>query len=202
MAAAILRVLVLLALGATGAAAESYPALFRVVGVASDDVLNVRTGPGGSNPVIDGLAHDATGVEVIRTEGSWGLVNTAERTGWASLRFMERQEASAVPFTDMLSCFGTEPFWSLDITPGATARLSTPSSETPELFQIGGFERAWNPLEKYVLRGGEAARPISVLVVPAYCDDGMSDREYGLDVTVFLAGSDGPLLSGCCSLAE
>ena len=38
------------------------PDAWRVTGVSSDDVLNLRMGPGTSYPIIGSLAHDATGL--------------------------------------------------------------------------------------------------------------------------------------------
>jgi uncharacterized protein YgiM (DUF1202 family) len=51
-----LRLLFALLLMGTAATAQSeYPRLHDVVGVASDDVLNVRAGPGGSHPIVGEL---------------------------------------------------------------------------------------------------------------------------------------------------
>ena len=59
----------LLRLAATGLACAPFPAsaeidghgpdAWRVTGVAADDVLNARVGPGTGYPVIDSFAHDA-----------------------------------------------------------------------------------------------------------------------------------------------
>jgi uncharacterized membrane protein len=39
-------------------------------------------------------------------------------------------------------------------------------------------------------------------IAPRVCSDGMSDRTFGLETLVILAGEAGPrLLSGCCSIA-
>ncbi|AHM04126.1 hypothetical protein roselon_01760 [Roseibacterium elongatum DSM 19469] len=48
----------------TGHATADGPDAWRVTGVASDDVLNVRVGPGTAYFVIDALPHDARGVQM------------------------------------------------------------------------------------------------------------------------------------------
>lgn len=43
---------------------------------------------------------------------------------------------------------------------------------------------------------------MTAVMVPMACSDGMSDRSYGLDVTVILEGRGEPqMLTGCCSIA-
>ena len=67
-----------------------------VVGVAFDDVLNVRTGPGTDQPIVatlDPLFTDvvATGEHRIMTSSIWNEITAAGVTGWASARFMAFQ---------------------------------------------------------------------------------------------------------------
>lgn len=86
------------------------PDAWRVVGVAPDDVLNMRMGPGAEYLVIDRLAPDARGLEQITcvpllipsvyhklSEGQrddlpqrWCLMRSADlsRAGWVSARFL------------------------------------------------------------------------------------------------------------------
>lgn len=200
----LLRCLSVLLLFATAAAAQTdYPRLHDVVGVGSDDVLNVRAGPGAGFPIVGELAYDARAVEVIRRDGNWGMVNVPEAVGWTSLRFLTPRVAGAIDTAPRLSCGGTEPFWNIDIQPGQSARIKTPVNyETGDTFSVGPIRRAYNPLEKWVLQGGAGARDLSVVVVKAYCDNGMSDNEYGFDATVIVTGPDGYVLSGCCQLSD
>ena len=90
-----IRALLLLFLLAGPAAAtqDQWPALFDVSGVAPDDVLNIRAAPSASAEIIGTLAPDAAGVEVVRPDSrhGWGLVNTGEGSGWASLAFLVRR---------------------------------------------------------------------------------------------------------------
>lgn len=75
---------------------EIYPytgARLAVVGVAADDTLNVRTGPGPEYPVaftLDPLADDlrSTGHNRSVGNGFWSEIDFAGLTGWASSRFL------------------------------------------------------------------------------------------------------------------
>lgn len=112
--------LFLFACGPTSATTEGWPALFDVVGVSFDDVLNVRSSPDPDAEIIGDLAPSSKDVEVVRPDdtGNWGLVNSGEGTGWVSLAFLARQPGAwSGQFPDRAQCFGTEPFWSADLSP-------------------------------------------------------------------------------------
>src|SRR6056297_2028202 len=91
----ILRAAVLLlALAAPASATvEAWPALYDVAGVSEGDVLNIRAEPSASSEIIGELDPDETAVEVMEMsrDGNWGRVNTDERSGWASLAFLDRR---------------------------------------------------------------------------------------------------------------
>ncbi|WP_323767442.1 SH3 domain-containing protein [Antarctobacter sp.] len=194
---------VLLLLGTAAAAQSEYPRLHDVAGVASNDVLNVRAGPGASHPIVGELAYDARAVEVIRVEGNWGLVNVPEAAGWTSMRYLAPRVDGDIGNVPRLICGGTEPFWDIDIRQGQSATVKTPVNyEIGDIFTVGLLQRAYNPLEKWVLQGADGARDLSVVVVRSYCDNGMSDNEYGFDATVIVTGPEGYVLSGCCELSE
>ncbi len=128
-----IRAALVLALLSGSAAAQEMPSLHDVTGVAADDVLNVRSGPDAGSARIGALAPGATGVEVIELSGTgWGRVNVDEGSGWVSLRYLARQPDQP-PVPDRLTCFGTEPFWSL-ARDGDAARYVTPDGpEAPLL---------------------------------------------------------------------
>ncbi|SIS54451.1 SH3 domain-containing protein [Roseivivax lentus] len=177
--------------------AQDLPALYDVTGVASDDVLNVREGPAASAAQIGALGPAATDIEVTAIENGWGRVNTDERSGWASLSFLARQGgqwADGLPAPR--TCFGTEPFWSLDLAADVFDF---------QLFDKGLVSgpitlrtRASGRPDRYAF-AGEAGGDRAILVMGrAECSDGMSDRLYGLTAD-FLLGDT--LYSGCCSVA-
>lgn len=193
----------LLVIGSTAVAQDSYPRLHDVVGVAPDDVLNVRAGPGASHPKVGELAHDARGVEVVRAEGNWGQVNVDGLPGWTSLRYLAPRADGDLANTRRVICGGTEPFWDVDVFQGQSATVKTPMNYDPgEGFSAGLFQRAWNPLEKYVLQGTDGTRDLTLIIANTYCDNGMSDDEYGFDATLIVSGPDGYVLSGCCELTD
>lgn len=165
--------------GAIGAArADTLPALHRVVGVSSDDVLNIRAQPHAGAPIIGMLAPGADGVEVVALseDGRWGQVNSGEQAGWSHMRYLQRQTADSWrDGTQGLRCFGTEPFWRLS--------LFLPATRFPPTLAIP-FSGSRDGMA--VLRG-EA------------CNDGMSDQAFGISALIYWRG-DTEGLSGCCSL--
>lgn len=85
------------------------PDYFRVVGVAGNDTLNVRSAPSATAPKVGGIPHNADGVRILGCQGGlsfaeWQKVTPAEReaasktrwcriafngvTGWAAGRFL------------------------------------------------------------------------------------------------------------------
>ena len=201
---AALMALALLAALPARATQDAWPALFDVARVAPDDVLNVREGPGTRHAIVGTLPFDATEVEVIRPSEDhlWGLVNTAEGTGWVGLSFLDRrpgQWAGAVP--PIARCFGTEPFWDLEIVRGRwwLDRLDAPTLIARQSFAVGTI----NDRASHGFGAGGRGGGLHLLTRVEACDDGMSDRAYGLRawVSVAPAGEDAFMLAGCCSLA-
>ena len=181
---------------------DAWPALHDVIRVAPDDVLNIRAEPSAAADIVGSLAHDATGIEVVRVSDDqrWGLVNTGERSGWVSMNYMERLPGQwdGFPFP-VASCFGTEPFWTLAM--GSDWTMRTPegvdwrAQATP---LIGSVDRRDRHGAIALATDG---RPVALVTVAQSCHDGMSDREYGLGVSLMVgAGADMTFYSGCCTL--
>lgn len=197
-------VLVLLALfaGPAWATTDAWPALHDVTGVAVDDVLNIRAEPSAGSEIIGTLPHDAVGVEVIRPDDAfeWGLVNTGERSGWISLSYTVPQDGQwfgQIPA--VRRCFGTEPFWSLDLS-GEVPTYSEPGLEDP--LALGDALMSRNRRDRAAFLFDGASGPSQLVVTFAACNDGMSDRTYGLTGDLLRRTENGvELVSGCCSLA-
>jgi len=204
-----IRLLVLLfALVSGPALAQEFPSVYRVSGVASNDVLNIRSAPDASSDIIGTFQPGTTGVEVMFTDASglWARVNTGERAGWTSLRFLEPEDGR--PWHDMyqpVQCFGTEPFWSVELTGrgpssyrffGEEVSTLTPIWESP----VFGHDSS----ESVIFRHESGYSQTVTMLRSEACNDGMSDREYGLAVTIMSEGPDtflpDPLLRGCCVL--
>ena len=188
------------ALWAHGAYADSYPALFDVSGVAANDVLNIRSQPNAQSDIIGSFAHDRKRLEVLRLspDQRWGRVGLGEHAGWIAMRF-------AVPvagddpqqFPQQMHCFGTEPFWSLSMTPSGTTydALDAP----PEVLTPITAMTASNGYFVSLTNGAGTQRHLTI--ARQACNDGMSDREFGLRLQMFAqqaAGND--LRTGCCTL--
>jgi uncharacterized membrane protein len=169
-----------------------------VTGVAADDVLNIRAAPDAGSAIIGALEPDATGVEVVGVSGTWALVNTAESSGYAALRFLQRELGPAWnALQTPLNCLGTEPFWSLEIDPVAgLTRFRTPEDPEDGIALIGEIwpGMPWAPAAAVALPDGLA------VLYPLACSDGMSDRSYAISVDLFLQGSERTRLSGCCRM--
>jgi uncharacterized membrane protein len=200
--------LALLLLGGPAAAADDLPlpGLYDVTGVAAGEVLNLREAPDAGAAVVGSLAADARGIEVVARDasGRWGQVNTGERAAWAALRYLAAEpdgwKSGALP--PGLSCYGTEPFWSLR-PDGRVAAFTTPEGgkDALDLAAVLDIGLDGDPRRALIATGPD--RRLTATILPAPCTDGMSDRAYGLDVTIVVEGSGEPrMLTGCCSLAR
>lgn len=189
---------------ATSATAQDrWPDLFDVTGVEASDVLNIRGAPDASADKIGEFSPNQTAVEVIAptADGTWGQVNIDEGTGWVALRFLERVPTNEDEPPRPVACFGTEPFWSLDL-----------STEVPLLNQMGVGEQifivtgeAWaeGRRDRHVLSFEGDEGPVTMTVAQSTCSDGMSDRAYGLEADVLMSTPDGTrYLAGCCTLSN
>lgn len=187
----------LLVLWAPLAAAQDLPARFTVTGVAAGDVLNLRTRPSASAPVLATLPPGGTGVEVLdlSPDGRWGLVPFREGSGWAAMRFLAPEAAPPTPLPRPLLCRGTEPFWSLSVAAGGAA-FDTPERGPVPLRRQGeaaGFTGG-------VLTFDAGGETLDLTVIRQACSDGMSDRPYGFAALVWNRGD--LFLEGCCALSS
>jgi uncharacterized membrane protein len=189
----------MLAIWLAGAsAAQDLPALYDVTGVAAGDVLNIRAEPDAGAAILGGLAPDARGVEVVAIADGWAQVNSGEASGHVALRFLTPQPGPAWHALERpLTCFGTEPFWSLKIDPAAgEAILSRPATNDVTYATGKAYPgSAAFPVAGLPLTGGRI-----VLLAARACSDGMSDRMFGIGASFHPPGFDSVPLTGCCSL--
>lgn len=213
MIRALLTILMLSALPAQAQTApETLPALYRVSGVPADDVLNLRDAPDAGAAQQGSLPPDATGVEVVALsqDGKWARVNLGEGAGWVARRFLTREAGPDWLSLDRpMTCFGTEPFWSLAYDPAR--RNMTLAQMGDENGPLGlwidwHLTSASRPGQIGWKIDGPARSGFATLTAEA-CGDGMSDRAYGISVSFFLnpaqeSGAAPLALAGCCSLAN
>lgn len=188
---------------ATPGAAETFPALYDVNDVEPGDVLAVHDAPEAAAQVIGTFAHDQANIEVIELDGTgqWGHVNFAEQAGWVPLEFLERtlQPGNSL-LPRPLICFGTEPFWKLDISTGPIAELGR-MGYAPRRFTGLWTIKSANLQGRYALMADSNGTDLTAILERKLCSDGMSDRVYGLDIDLVLRHPDGTqFFTGCCSL--
>lgn len=184
------------------ATAQDFPALYRVTGVAANDVLNIRAEPSAQATIIGAFAPGQAGVEVIAltADGLWAMVNAGEGQGWSAARYLSRQSTGTwLDGTQPLHCVGTEPFWRLDLfLPGHQAEFHTPDNGGVNLVtDAGALPRTSFPPALAVPFAG-VHQGVAVLQ-PDACSDGMSDRAFGIAALLFFRGRTAGL-SGCCTL--
>ncbi|WP_157994805.1 SH3 domain-containing protein [Paracoccus tegillarcae] len=172
------------------------PTLFDVTGVADDDVLNIRQQPSPSSQIIGRFAPDQTGIEVVDQRNGWALVNTAEQSGWASMRYLTYRtdvwQAGQLP---AFTCAGTEPFWGLRREDGDLVLdgVDLPETSYPLQSVLGG-DVFRDPSRALLAEG------LTVSIMPQQCSDGMSDRRYGLRGHIIRHGAEPRLFQGCCTI--
>ena len=181
---------------APASAAPDYrlPGLFDVTGVAADDMLNLRERPDSSAPIIGRIAPNARNIEVVEEAGGWGRVNVTETSGWVSMRFLRTQGDiwNGVPQT--LGCFGTEPFWNVEQS--RTGLLFS----TPEGQRAFTIDRVLESQNSTLPQRAFQAGDLTLVVTPGQCNDGMSDRAFGLHAMAIFGGDTPRMLTGCCSV--
>lgn len=192
-------------LGLAGAGlAQDLPALHDVVGVAADDRLNVRAGPDGSAPILGALRPDARGIEVtgLSADGRWGQINLGEQSGYVAMRFLAPGAAAPWPTMETgLACLGTEPFWSVAYDPALrTMRLERPAEDAMPLDLVSAVPVSGRSDSLALVLAGPGRTGTAILRAQS-CSDGMSDRRFGLDLTLLLTTAEGATaMTGCCSL--
>lgn len=180
--------------------AQPFPSAFQVTGVAEGDTLNIRSEPSANAEKLGEIGPYGLNIEVLEVtpDGNWGKVGLPEGNGWVAMRYLEpipQLDPYEVPRP--LSCFGTEPFWSVSLYPSGAEYNSPDTGVIP----MSVLEEAVSP-QGYLIRLEEGPALTRTLIVTRQkCGDGMSDRVYGFATLMFLAAPDGnETFSGCCSL--
>jgi uncharacterized membrane protein len=169
---------------------------YSVVNVRQGDALNMRAQPNPNAPIVLTIPHDATGLLLTgrRSPGDWVEVTYQRRRGWVNARFLGlasgRYEIPA-----FLDCTGTEPFWSISLSPGY-ARADLMFAERRYLFRITRFQQAMNRTDIAHIKGASRAASMSLIVRHESCSDGMSDTTYPYSAVALISGIH--TIAGCC----
>lgn len=196
--------LALLLVFPTFLAAETFPALYEVTGLEDTDALDIRQAPDSSALTVGSLAPDARDIEVIDLDetGEWGWINSSERSGWVAMQFMQRQLTPGNTLLPRpLTCFGTEPFWTLDIDRGPIAELNLldqPTRRFLGLWTIGSANNA----DHFALMAESRGTAMNAVVQRAICTEEMLGRIFGLGISLLLHADEETLFySGCCTIS-
>jgi len=181
----------------------TFPSYHRVVGVAGNDVLNIRLEPSARSPIVGSFAPNASNIEVIDISNGWGRVIVAESNGWVRMKFLAETAIATIAGTripEAIQCFGTEPFWDLVSLGGDRMVFNDINAQKTE-FTISNANPASSreTIDVVWMRSVNATG--AVFFDRQYCSDGMSDRLYGRRV-LFSITANGEALGfdGCCML--
>lgn len=193
------------ALGAPSLAQTVLPTLFAGDGVSSGEVIDIHAEPNDTSPIIAHIPSDSRDIEVVAVDASkaWGRVNHAEASGWLPLERAAEQKDVWKPgeLPRGTSCYGTEPFWSLQ-TLEDSAVFSTIGEQATTLPNTGTFDSGQSNDQRRVSVFEDDALRLTLITSPGLCSDGMSDRAFGLTGhVIYEAGPLPDLLRGCCSIA-
>ncbi|TGD43189.1 hypothetical protein EEB11_10205 [Pseudotabrizicola sediminis] len=192
--------IVLLCLLPVQAMAQTFPASYAVTGVAANDVLNIRAEPSAKAEIAGEIGPYAMNVEVLSLspDGKWGMVGAPEGNGWVSMSYLDLTEPEDPHIVQRpLSCFGTEPFWSVSLSPRGAEYNSPDTGAVP----MTVTHEAVAP-QGFLLQVEEGPALNRTLVITREgCSDGMSDRAFGFSTRMFTEAPDGnATLQGCCTL--
>jgi uncharacterized membrane protein len=198
-------------------ASAGSPAFFRVQGVASDDVLNIRSNPDSGSRLLGTIPAGASAVEgigapTVAGSARWQRVRHGGTIGWVNARFLSPDDAAgngaspaaATPASRALLatliCFGTEPFWAIRFGADGSASFEA-MGEVPAPSSVTQLrESASGDLESFdLLDAGRSVSLHAALRKTGRCSDGMSDLLHAYE----FAGVGTPgALYGCCRFDE
>ena len=189
--------ILLVTLYGTFASAQSLPERFMVTDVANDDILNIRGEPDSSSDIIGEFGPYTLNVEILRVMDGWGYTGAGERSGWVSMRYLTPNPIPANELPRPLACFGTEPFWDVTFYPRGAEYNSM--GENRRDLTITRESVAPNG---YVVEAEESPTLTRTMVITGLsCNDGMSDRNFGISISMFTESPGGnSVQTGCCTM--
>ncbi len=182
--------------GAPEAFRTTAPTPIRAAPDADADVM--MTLPAGYGPV-EAVAPYLEGAP------PFARIGVGEGDGWAALATLEPMSVEMLDGVSLpvgLMCFGTEPFWSLELT-GKAALFSTPWLEADVELDIeaGVVAEARGGHPAALLMQGPAVGDVTAFIRAGDCSDGMSDQTNPWSAGVLTQnGPERMLIEGCCRL--
>ena len=191
-----IRLLLICSVLAGAASAQTLPERYKVYDVASNDVLNIRSGPVATSDIIGSFNPTDMNVEVLGIEDNWAYVSAGERMGWVSMRYLRENPVVPGDVPHTISCLGTEPFWDLTRQNNTTSYGSLGFERRPLTVM-----RAAAADNGFLVNATDISSRIYTLSINALaCGDGLSDRQFGMSATLFKEALNGnTVLTGCCT---
>lgn len=198
-------------------ASDGSPAFFRVQGVASDDVLNIRSNPDSGSLLLGTIPAGASPVEgigapTVAGSARWQRVRHGGTIGWVNARFLSPENAAgqgassggatpaSLALLAPLICFGTEPFWAIRFGADGSARYEA-MGEAPSPLSVARLrESASGDPESFDLRSADRSVYLrAAMRKTGRCSDGMSDL---LHLYEFASVGTSGALYGCCRVEQ
>lgn len=183
---------------ATATLAFAAPLSYSVLGVDANDTLALRAGPSASAQKLADIPADAEGLRTTgRTtaSGDWIELRYEGQRGWVSARYLAFGPAGGIQLPALLRCSGTEPFWSVDVSPQRT-KAELNFLDRKYMLPITRAASAMNRNEIWIVKAASGKTQLSLIVRQESCSDGMSDRDYPYSAIALVPGSD--IIAGCC----
>lgn len=180
---------------------QPLPAVFRVINVASNDVLHVRRRPRSNARILGSYAGGQSVTVLAYFANGWARVNIGQDVGFVNADFLTRGGGVTTENGMQLGlmCRGTEPFWSLKIDDDRTVQFSEINSGNEPLTSL--TQATPSPLTNSYPYNF-SAMPYTGTVTQQICSDGMSDISYGWGITLVKPKQGGgwETFNGCCNL--
>lgn len=181
---------------------------YAVTGVAADDNLIIREEPSDEGKPSDwrklgdipanAKSIFGTGRSKLVGGQRWREIMFGSILGWVNAKYIS-EVPSEVPLSqETLSCLGTEPFWSLTLSPAGSEyeRPDDPEIKTAKITVERTMPASGRrfPL-LYRIADAEGRKYHATVSNKQWCTDDMSDYDYSFQV---LLSSDNEFLEGCC----
>lgn len=191
MRKALVRMIGLLLVFGTASFAEPIPPVknvfYRVVGVASNDVLNIRAQPTSRSEIIGVFYHNHPLFEVTGSDGRWVRVNLEEYSGWVHSGYIQQVNVLTFPQTNLpngLKCYGEEPFWTVTLGGGRLQLQSMTFGE--KVYAVSTIESIG---DGYLITGiSKSANEISIVVKDEMASSSMVENYYNWSVSLEMDG--------------
>ena len=190
----------LLTFGASSFAEPIQPmkeVFYRVVGVASNDVLNIRAQPTSRSEIIGAFSYNNSLLEVTGREGKWARVNLEENSGWIHSGYIEPVNLPTYSHTNLpngLKCYGEEPFWTVTLHDGEI-NVWHQNFVASKNYILSAVE---NTGKEYLLSGvSKSGDEVAIFIKDEIASSLMAETFFNWSTSLYLDGVEVPNGTGC-----